>query len=160
MRNTEIFFLSPSLHQRRLPSSSSASLFILFVAARRTLTSVWGRSWLDWPDLAVWPTLLHPSLYSTLLLYYTGRNQSSLHPHRAFRSCSGLFLLLAGGLGWLSFPTFSLLLEDKFGDFQYMARSPVAVDVQLAVGLGPSPISSIFWLLSRWLEGRPHTTLL
>uniref|UniRef100_A0A2N9GY73 Uncharacterized protein n=1 Tax=Fagus sylvatica TaxID=28930 RepID=A0A2N9GY73_FAGSY len=30
-----------------------------------------------------------------------------------------------------------------------MARSPVAVDVQLAVGLGPSPISSISWLLSR-----------
>uniref|UniRef100_A0A2N9GMT4 Uncharacterized protein n=1 Tax=Fagus sylvatica TaxID=28930 RepID=A0A2N9GMT4_FAGSY len=27
-----------------------------------------------------------------------------------------------------------------------MARSPVAVDVQLAVGLGPSPISSLSWL--------------
>ena len=138
---------------------------------RRTLTSVWGRSWPEWSNLAVWPTLL-PFLLFLFLLSYPNRNLSSLHLHPfvpfgsifflslPFQSCSGLFLLLVGGLGGHSSPTLSLFLEDKFGDFQYMARSPVAVDVQLAMGLGPPPFSSLSWLPSWWLEGRPHTTLL
>jgi hypothetical protein len=52
-------------------------------------------------------------------------------------------------LGGHSSPTLSPFHEDKIDDFQYMARSPVAVDVQVAVGLGPLSISSLSWLPSR-----------
>ena len=70
-----------------LAPSSSGPFFFLLEATRRTLTSVWGRSWPKWSDLVVWPTLI---LSPLLLFLFSCSNQNlpshHLHPFVLFGS--------------------------------------------------------------------------
>ena len=83
---TEAHLSSFSLILASTPSSSSPFLFLL-EAARSTLTSVLGRSWSEWSDLAVWPTLI---LSLLLLFLFSCSNQNlpshHLHPSVLFGS--------------------------------------------------------------------------